>query len=166
MARIFRWVGLGLLILLIGLGLYRANDRYERGMLYPWVEALVMPENPYDGVYVIDPALLDQEPLKGNILATRARGIEEPRIMIDRYRLRTVGYLIDTPVSFNSAEICLDRAKMRMYFSRRISGYCRSEDIGENLGFTLEARGDGRLTCIDCNTAAMPLNWIRIGDLP
>jgi len=165
-AKILFWGSVGVCLTVCSIAVWYTLDRYERGMLPRWAEALVMAENPYDGLYLVDPDKIDQEPLKAAIIAAQERGSEPPRIIINRYRMRYFKHLPNTPVSPTSAEICREGPEMRMYFSRRVSGYCRSEAIGEDISLIFKADGTGRLTCVDCNANIIPLNWIRVGDAP
>lgn len=127
---------------------WRAWDRYARGLLYPWVEALIYPANPHDGFYVMDRRRTADDPLADRITQTIKRGSATPTLLIRQHRAFFNERLAYSPVAIGllSLEVCLrdDRAIELNYTNGWAVRYCHHDSADP---IVLIPDGAGRLTC-------------------
>jgi len=155
------------IVLMLGLAAtaWRINDRFERGMLYPWVEALVIPDNPQDGLYQIDIAAIDPASvLAQRVQETQSRGIILPTIRINRFRALRLGYLVNSPVDIggSSAEVCIVDGQLILTAKSFPVNYCvRYNARGTGRVFDITDNGN-RLICVTCDPDIEPVEWVRL----
>ncbi|WP_420556281.1 hypothetical protein [Roseovarius sp.] len=151
----------GVLLILSALA-WRVIDRYERGSLYPWVEALIYPANPHDGFYVTDRNRTEADPLADRIAQTIARGSATPTLQIRQHRAFFNERLAYSPVAIGllSLEVCLrDDGAIELNSTNGWAvRYCHHESADP---IVLRPGDGGRLTCRGCTSWGLPTHYLR-----
>lgn len=151
----------GLALILSALA-WRVWDRYDRGLLYPWVEALIYPANPHDGFYVMDRSRTADDALADRIAQTIEHGSATPTLQIRQHRAFFNERLAYSPVAIGllSLEVCLrDHGAIELNYTNGWAvRYCHHDSADP---IVLTPDGDGRLTCQGCTTWGLPMHYLR-----
>lgn len=138
---------------------------FETGAYDTWYRALIVADNPHDGVYTFDPTMIKSDHIKHSVERGQQLDAQPLTLTIDKNWATLYGYQWNAPAISRLFNVCFKGGVMQLVNGDWANDYCKLEEQGK-LVLNFQADGEGRLVCSNCEEALFPSHWIYAGELP